>query len=60
MWYSIPDPHVPFQVCEPFYGMYPVSQMKIPPFKNNEFANKPYAQYIDYKVMRGDLIKNDD
>jgi len=60
LWYSIPDPHVPFQVCEPFYGMYPVSQMKIPPFKNNEFANKPYAQYIDYKVMRGDLIKNDD
>ena len=60
LWYSIPDPHIPFQVCEPYFSMYPISKIKLPPFRNNEFVNKPYAQYIDYKVMRGDLIKNKD
>ena len=60
LWYSIPDPHVPFHACEPFYDMYPIENIELPPFNSNEFSNKPNAQFLDYKVMRGDLIQDDE
>ena len=60
LWYSIPDPHVPFHVCEPFYDMYPVEDIELPPFNSNEFSKKPKAQFLDYKVMRGDLIQDNE
>lgn len=31
MWFSIPEPHTPYQVCEPYYSMFPPE--KLPPVK---------------------------
>lgn len=56
LWYSIPDPHIPFQTCEPYASMYPPDEVDLPPFKADEMAGKPRAQQIDYEVMRGDIV----
>ena len=44
LWYSIPDPHIPFQVCEPYFSMYPISKIKLPPFLTKQ-ALKQANQY---------------
>ena len=40
--------------------MYQVEDIELPPFNSNEFSKKPKAQFLDYKVMRGDLIQDNE
>ena len=56
LWYSIPDPHIPFQTCEPKASMYPPEEVDLPPFKADEMTGKPQAHQIDYAVMCGDQV----
>ena len=59
LWYSIPDPHIPFQTCEPYASMYPPEEVDLPPFKADEMAGKPRAHQIDHAVMCGDQVDED-
>ncbi|MBT5874659.1 MAG: sulfatase-like hydrolase/transferase [Candidatus Latescibacteria bacterium] len=58
LWYSIPDPHIPFQTCEPYSSMYPPDDLELPPRVENELHRKPQAQQIDHAVMRGDAVSD--
>jgi arylsulfatase A-like enzyme len=53
LWYSIGDPHIPFQTAEPYASMYPPEKVDMPPFLEGEMEGKPRAQQIDHAVMRG-------
>ncbi len=44
LWFSIPDPHTPYQVSEPYASMYDPEQMPAPIADNLE--NKPERQRI--------------
>jgi arylsulfatase A-like enzyme len=56
LWFSIPDPHVPFQAPEPYASMYPPETVDMPEFREHEMENKPAAQQIDSKVMCADTV----
>lgn len=56
LWFSIPDPHVPFQTPEPYASMYPPETVDMPEFREHEMENKPAAQQIDSKVMCADKV----
>jgi arylsulfatase A-like enzyme len=56
LWYSIPDPHIPFQTCEPYASMYPPEAVDLPSFKADEMTSKPRAQQIDHEVMCGNQV----
>ena len=59
LWYSIADPHIPFQTCEPYASMYPPDRVDLSPLKEGEMDSKPRAQQIDRHVMQGDLVDED-
>ncbi|MBS3762521.1 MAG: sulfatase-like hydrolase/transferase [Planctomycetes bacterium] len=46
LWLSIPDPHPPYMVCEPYSGMYDDLEMPRPAWREGEMANKPYRQQL--------------
>ena len=56
LWYSIADPHIPFQTCEPYASMYPLESVPLPPLRDNEMDTKPRAQQLDRAVMAGDAV----
>lgn len=56
LWYSIPEPHIPFQTCEPYASMYPPETVDPPAYKANEMDGKPRAHQIDHAVMQGDMV----
>jgi arylsulfatase A-like enzyme len=53
LWYSIPDPHIPFQTADPYATMYPPESVDLPPRREGEMEGKPRAHRIDHDVMRG-------
>ena len=59
LWYSIPDPHIPFQTCEPYASMYQLEAIDVPPSMPEEMKRKPRAQQIDHAVMQGDAVDDD-
>jgi len=44
LWLSIPDPHPPYMVSEPFASMYRDVDFPGPVYGEDEMANKPYRQ----------------
>jgi len=46
MWLSIPDPHPPYMVGEPYDQMYADTPIPPPAWKRDEMANKPYRQQL--------------
>jgi arylsulfatase A-like enzyme len=46
LWLSIPDPHPPYMVCEPYASMYNEVDIPLPQWSENEMVNKPYRQQI--------------
>jgi arylsulfatase A-like enzyme len=44
LWLSIPDPHPPYMVCEPYASMYDDVDLPLPVWREGEMANKPYRQ----------------
>jgi len=56
LWYSIGDPHIPFQTAEPYASMYPPEEVDMPEFREDEMETKPRAQQIDRAVMCGDEV----
>jgi arylsulfatase A-like enzyme len=56
LWYSIGDPHIPFQTSEPYASMYPPESVDMPVLCGGEMVGKPRAQQIDLDVMRGELV----
>lgn len=44
LWLSIPDPHPPYMVCEPYAGMYMDVDLPDPMYTENEMDNKPFRQ----------------
>jgi arylsulfatase A-like enzyme len=56
LWFSIADPHIPFQVSEPYASMYPLESVDLPPLPANEMDGKPVAQRMDRAVMAGDAV----
>ena len=44
LWLSIPDPHPPYMVCEPYASMYDDVELPPPAWVEGETENKPYRQ----------------
>lgn len=44
LWLSIPDPHPPFMVCEPYASMYNDIAIPAPAREDGEMDNKPFRQ----------------
>ncbi len=59
LWYSIPDPHIPFQTPEPYASMYTPEDVDMPEFAEGEMKHKPRAQQIDSSVMCADQVTED-
>ena len=53
LWVSFPDPHEPYEAPKRYTDMFPPSQVKLPPQKENEFNNKFYPERnrILYEIM---------
>jgi arylsulfatase A-like enzyme len=60
LWASIPDPHSPLQVPEPYASKYPAAAIALPPWKADEFATKPERQRVYAWLRRSDDIREDD
>lgn len=46
LWLSIPDPHPPYMVCEPYASMYEDVDVPPPAWEEGEMQNKPYRQRL--------------
>lgn len=46
IWLSIPDPHPPYMVCEPYASMYDDVIIPPPATRPGEHADKPYRQQL--------------
>ena len=46
LWLSIPDPHPPYMVAEPWASMYADVAMPPPAWREGEMADKPYRQRL--------------
>ncbi|MDP6039477.1 MAG: sulfatase-like hydrolase/transferase, partial [Candidatus Latescibacteria bacterium] len=44
LWLSIPDPHPPYMVCEPYASMYDDTKIPAPIWEAGEMDNKPFRQ----------------
>jgi arylsulfatase len=56
LWLSIPDPHTPLQTAEPWASMYDPDEAPLPPLLDDEMANKPTCQQIDFRALCGDTV----
>lgn len=56
LWFSIPDPHIPFQTAEPYASMYPPERVDMPVWREGEMTEKPRAQRMDQAVMAGEQV----
>lgn len=50
-WLSIPDPHEPYQASEPYASMYDPDQIQMPPWRADEFAEKPERQQVFHELF---------
>ena len=60
LWVSIPDPHTPLQVPEPYASMYPPESITLPPWKEGELATKPERQQVFSHLLHYDELTEDD
>ena len=51
-WLSIPDPHPPYMVCEPYCSMYKDMDIPGPKWRDGEMHNKPRRQQIAVEIDR--------
>ena len=51
-WLSIPDPHPPYMVCEPYRSMYNDVDVPGPVWRAGEMDNKPRRQQIAVEIDR--------
>ncbi|MGH2369461.1 MAG: sulfatase family protein, partial [Chloroflexota bacterium] len=52
LWVSIPDPHTPLQVPQPYASRYPPESAPLPPWKDGEIETKPERQQVYYRLQR--------
>ncbi len=52
LWLSIPDPHSPNMVSEPYASMYEGVDIPLPVWSENEMGKKPYRQKLLRKLDR--------
>ncbi len=52
LWVSIPDPHEPYQVPEPYASLYPPQSVPLPPWKPGELETKPERQRVYQWLLR--------
>ena len=65
LWTSIPDPHPPYMVSEPYASMYDDIDIPLPAWREGEKENKPYRQqlieewdkYHDHYPEQEDILK---
>lgn len=62
VWVSIPDPHEPYQVPEPYAALYPPDEIELPPWKEGEFAedSKPERQRVYRHFLNWDELSEND
>src|SRR5206468_5290946 len=60
LWVSIPDPHTPLQVPEPYASRYPPESVPLPPWKDGEIDTKPERQQVYYRLRRLWDLREDD
>ena len=60
LWVSIPDPHTPLQVPEPYASRYPRETVPLPPWKEGEMETKPERQQVYYRLRRLWDVREDD
>jgi len=46
LWLSVPDPHPPYMVSEPYASMYDDTPLPPPAWREGEMADKPYRQQL--------------
>jgi arylsulfatase A-like enzyme len=46
LWLSIPDPHPPYMVAEPWASMYDATAVPPPAWREGEMSDKPYRQQL--------------
>jgi arylsulfatase A-like enzyme len=60
LWVSIPDPHAPLQVPEPYASKYPPATVPLPPWREGELATKPERQQVFSRLLGYDDLREDD
>lgn len=50
-WLSFPDPHEPYQAAEPYASMYDPDTIQMPPWRENEFLEKPERQQVFHELF---------
>src|SRR5688572_3496963 len=62
LWVSIPDPHEPYQVPEPYASLYPPESITLPPWKKGEFSgdDKPERQRVYRHYLNWDDLTEED
>jgi arylsulfatase len=60
LWVSIPDPHTPLQVPEPFASRYPAAEVSLPPWRDGELETKPERQRTFAHLLHYDDLREDD
>jgi arylsulfatase A-like enzyme len=60
LWISIPDPHTPLQVPEPYASKYPPATVPLPPWKAGELSSKPERQQVFSHLLHYDDLTEDD
>lgn len=51
-WVSFPDPHEPYYTPEPYASMYDPAGVTLPPWKADEFRDKPERQRVYHELFR--------
>lgn len=61
LWLSIPDPHPPYMVCEPYASMYDDTDMPKPIWTSDEMYNKPFRQrqVVEWNRLEHDYPNDD-
>ena len=60
LWVSIPDPHTPLQVPEPYASLYPPDSIPLPPWRVGELDTKPERQRVFSHLLHYDDLREDD
>ncbi|MGE3911896.1 MAG: sulfatase, partial [Chloroflexota bacterium] len=51
-WLSFPDPHEPYQAAEPYASWHDPDTITMPPWRSDEFENKPERQQVFHELFR--------
>jgi arylsulfatase A-like enzyme len=60
LWVSIPDPHTPLQVPQPYASKYPPDSVPLPPWRDGELETKPERQRVFSHLLHYDDLRPDD